>query len=110
MSVDNDRERVARLVGVDDNVGRRVEGEEDVVHLGVDKVIFQISCPLNFLFLLVSSHKIFTLTKIITQAGGCSSSLPYCTIYILFFHCRDHLVMIPCHFQDHRISYNNIPL
>ena len=56
MSVDNEVERVTRLVGVDDNVGRRVEGEEDVVHLGVDKVIFQISCPLNFLFLLVSSH------------------------------------------------------
>ena len=54
--MDNDRERVARLVGVDDNVGRRVEGEEDVVHLGVDKVMFEISRPLNILFLLVSSH------------------------------------------------------
>ena len=56
MSVDNEVERVARLVGVDDNVGRRVDGEEDVVHLGVDKVIFEISRLLNFLFLLVSSH------------------------------------------------------
>ena len=56
MSVDNERERVARLVGVDDNVGRRVDGEEDVVHLGVDKVIFETSCILIFFFLLVSSH------------------------------------------------------
>ena len=56
MSVDNERERVARLVRVDDNVGRRVDGEEDVVHLSVDKVIFKISCILIFFFLLVSSH------------------------------------------------------
>ena len=34
MRVDNEVERVAHLVGVDDNVGRRVDGEEDVVHLG----------------------------------------------------------------------------
>ena len=109
MSVDNERERVARLVGVDDNVGRGVDGEEDVVHLGVDKVIFKISCILIFFFLLVSFRKIFTLTKIITQAG-CSSSLPYCTIYILFVHFRDHLVIIYCHFHDHRILYNNVRL
>ena len=56
MSVDNERERVARLVGVDDNVGRRVDCEEDVVHLAVDKVIFETSCILIFFFLLVSSH------------------------------------------------------
>ena len=42
-------ERVAHLVGVDDNVGRRVDGEEDVVHLGVDKVIFK-TCILYFVF------------------------------------------------------------
>ena len=65
-----------------------------MVHLGVDKVIFETSC---------------ILTKIITQAG-CSSSLPYCTIYILFVHFRDHLVIIHSHFQDHRISYNKVPL
>ena len=43
-------ERVARLVRVDDNVGRRVDGEEDVVHLGVDIVIFKTCCILIFLF------------------------------------------------------------
>ena len=50
MRVDNEVERVAHLVGVDDNVGRRVDGEEDVVHLGVDKVIFKTSCILIFSF------------------------------------------------------------
>ena len=50
MRVDNEVERVAHLVGVDDNVGRRVDGEEDVVHLGVDKVIFKTCCILIFLY------------------------------------------------------------
>ena len=54
MSVDNERERVARLVRVDDNVGRRVDGEEDVVHLGVDKVIFETFAIFLFFWFLVT--------------------------------------------------------